>query len=218
MISLKRFIFNSFYENTYIVWEKETREALIIDPGCFDHSEEKTIEDFISSEKIKPKYLVNTHNHIDHIFGCRFIKEKYKIPFLIPEEDLPLLKNSEKQAELFGLEIETPPEPDLFITEDLNIKIGNISPVFIFTPGHTPGEYCIYFPDGSLCISGDVLFRGSIGRTDLWGGSFDVLMNSIRKKLLVLPDDTFIYPGHGESSTIGEEKRNNPFLEEIHGH
>jgi glyoxylase-like metal-dependent hydrolase (beta-lactamase superfamily II) len=144
--------------------------------------------------------------------GCDFIKESYNSAFFVPENDQPLLQNAEQQASAFNLTLKTPPVPDQLITEDLVLYLGDKKLEFIPTPGHTPGEYCIYLKNDSICITGDVLFKGSIGRTDLWGGDYQTLMNSITNKLFTLPDDVTIYPGHGENSTIGIEKTQNPFF------
>jgi len=212
MIKLEKFTFNSFSENTYFIWDDETKEAIVVDPGCSDESEENILTEFISANELKLKYLINTHCHIDHIFGCNFIKEKYNPNFLIPEKDLPLLKNAAKQAEMFGIDIKTRSQPDQFITEDLTLKLNQSEIKFLFTPGHTPGEFCIYLNKEKILISGDVLFKESIGRTDLWGGNYDTLISSINTKLLTLPNDVKVFPSHGEETTIGYEKKNNPFL------
>jgi hydroxyacylglutathione hydrolase len=209
---IKKFMFGPFQENTYLVWDETTNECAVIDPGCSDETEEKNLENFISSNNLKVKYLLCTHCHIDHIIGCAFIKEKYNPAFFVPEHDLSFLHSAEHQASAFNLKIKTPPEPDKFITEDLVLYLGEKKLEFIFTPGHTPGEYCIYLKDEGHCITGDVLFKAGIGRTDLWGGSYDTLIQSITSKLFVLPDDVIIYPGHGENSNIGNEKKGNPFF------
>jgi hydroxyacylglutathione hydrolase len=215
LVSIKKFTVNSFYENTYIVWDNDSLEAMIVDPGCSGSYEEKEIENFISNTGLKIKYLVNTHCHIDHILGVRFIKEKYNAPYYAPEKDVPLIEHVDKQAETVGVSSVKIPLPDNYITGQTKLSLGQTSPEFLFTPGHTPGEYCIYFPEDKFCITGDVLFRESIGRTDLWGGDFLKLIDSIKFKLLTLSDDTTIYPGHGEESTIGNEKKFNPFLAQI---
>ncbi len=212
MIKLKSFTFNAFAENTYIVWEDETKEAVIIDPGCFYDDEKEELKNFISEHKLIVKFLINTHCHLDHIFGVGFIKNEYKPIYYSPEPDLPLLQNAQKQAKTFGIEMDKIIEPDEFITEDIVLMLGQSKINFLFTPGHSPGEYCIYLPVEKLCVTGDVLFNGGIGRTDLWGGDYDMLMDSIARKLLTLPDETRIYPGHGDKSTIGVEKSENPFL------
>lgn len=214
MIKIEKFTFNPFYENTYILWDKVTKEAMIVDPGCSDDFEEKTIESFVAEKKLKVKYLINTHCHIDHILGNAFIKETYNPRFLAPEEDIFLIENAVEQGKMFGLKVKKSPKPDELLSEKLDIQLGNIIGRLLYTPGHSPGEYCILFEEDKLCISGDVLFYESIGRTDLWKGDYETLINSIRTKLFVLPDDTKVYPGHGETTTIGYEKKNNPFLQE----
>lgn len=186
-------------------------DAIVVDPGCFNQDEEQVLSDFILSRGLKVNYLINTHCHLDHIFGCQFIKEKYDSMYLIPEGDLPLLKNAVMQAEMFGVEIKKPPQPDQFLSEKLRITLNESDIKFILTPGHTPGEYCLYLEKEKILISGDVLFKEGIGRTDLWGGDYDTLINSINKKLFTLPNDVLVYPGHGEETTIGYEKIYNPF-------
>lgn len=214
MIKIKRFVFSPFAENTFVMYDEFTKETAVIDPGCADKNEEDELRKFINDNDLKVKFLINTHCHIDHIFGCAFVKENYDVKYFAPEADLPLLENAVNQAQMFGASIKPPPKPDEFITEDLKLKFGESEMEFLFTPGHTPGEYCIYLPDQKDCITGDVLFQNGIGRTDLWGGDYEQLMNSINEKLLTLPDDVKIYPGHGNESTIGDEKIMNPFLKD----
>lgn len=212
MIKVKVFTFNLFFENTLVLWDDKTKEATVIDPGNSSLDEEKTLADFISSEDLKVKYLINTHCHIDHILGCKFVKEKYNPVYYAPEKDIPLLEHAQQQAQLFDIILDEPPKPDQLITETTELFLGNSKLVFLFTPGHTPGEYCIYLEEEKICITGDVLFNESIGRTDLWGGDYNTLINSIEKKLLILQDEVEIFPGHGATSTIGYERQNNPFL------
>ena len=184
MIRIKNFTFNLFAENTLVLWDDKTFECAIVDPGNSNSEEEKMLEEFISSNKLKMKYLVNTHCHIDHILGCRFVKEKYNPVYLAPELDLSLLKFAQKQAEAFDIKMEDPPLPDQFLNEEAYITLGDSVGKFIFTPGHSPGEFCIYFENEKLCITGDVLFNEGIGRTDLWGGDYKTLIDSIKSKLL----------------------------------
>jgi hydroxyacylglutathione hydrolase len=212
MVQVKIFTFNLFNENTFILWDDETKESAVIDPGISTTAEQKTLTDFITSLKLNIKYLINTHCHIDHILGCKFVKEKFNAVYYAPEKDIVLLKNSGMQAQMFDIILEEPPEPDKLISEETEIFLGNSNIEFLFTPGHTPGEYCLYLKKEKICITGDVLFKEGIGRTDLWGGDYDALINSIETKLFSLPDDVNIYPGHGEASTIGYEKQYNPFL------
>ncbi|MFZ2324721.1 MAG: MBL fold metallo-hydrolase [Ignavibacteriaceae bacterium] len=212
MLQIKKLTFNMFSENTFVVWDEITKDCAVVDPGCFDEYEEKELSDFIEKNNFKVKYLINTHCHIDHIFGCEFIKEKFSPVYLAPEKDIPLLENVNVQSKKMGIEFSTSILPDKYITEQTVVELGESELKFLFTPGHTPGEYCIYFQDEKFCITGDVLFYDSIGRTDLWGGNYDDLIKSIREKLLTLPDETTIFPGHGQQSTILRERTENPFL------
>ncbi len=215
MIVVKKFVFNPFMENTYVVWDEDTKEAMVVDPGCSNDEEELALSSFIEERHLNIKYMVNTHCHIDHFLGCQFVKEKFNPAYFVPENDFPLLQNAEAQASMFGIEIKTPPGPDDYLSERKVLTLGNSSIKLLSTPGHSPGEYCLYFEDEKFCVSGDVLFQKNIGRTDLWGGNYDVLLNSIKEKLLTLPDDVIVYSGHGENTTIGEEKINNPFLKSL---
>jgi hydroxyacylglutathione hydrolase len=212
MIVIKKFVFNPFSENSYVVWDEKTNEGMIVDPGCYNSSEERELADFVGDRNIFIKYLIITHCHIDHILGCKFVKDKYSPIFLVPQEDLPLLKEAEQQASAFGLEMVRAPLPDEYLDESSEIELGNSTVKILFTPGHSPGEHCLYFEKESFCLTGDVLFQNSIGRSDLWRGDYSVLLKSIRNKLFTLPDEVTIYPGHGENSKIGIEKRENLFL------
>lgn len=212
MIKVKTFVFNLFNENTFVVRDQESGEGMIIDPGCCNQKEENELADYILSKEIKIKYIINTHCHIDHIFGNTFTKEKYKAEFLVPEDDVFLLDMMIDEAKNFGVGFVPSPEPDGFLTEDLELKIGDSKMKFIFTPGHSPGEFSVLFEESKICFTGDVLFRESIGRTDLWNGNQWDLFDSINNKLFKLDDDVKIYPGHGPVSTIGHEKLHNPFL------
>ena len=211
-MQIKKFTFNPFMENTFIVWDEKSLQAAVVDPGMSDEAEEDELNSFIEENSLIVKFLINTHCHVDHILGCGFVKEKYNPVYYIPEKDLPLYNHAEKQAEMFGISINKLPEFDKYLTEDDKIILGSESFSNLFTPGHTPGEYCLYFNESNFCITGDVLFRESIGRTDLYGGDYDTLIESIKTKLFSLPDNIIIYPGHGDQSTIGYEKLNNPFL------
>jgi len=211
-MKIKKFTFNPFMENTFVVWDEQSHEAAVVDPGMNDEQEEREFKSFIEENSLDIKYLINTHCHIDHILGCRFVKEKYNPVYYIPEKDLPLYDNADKQAEMFGVTLGKLPKIDKYLTEDERIILGNESFSNLFTPGHTPGEFSLYFDESKFCITGDVLFREGIGRTDLYGGDYKTLIESIKFKLFSLPDDILIYPGHGDESTIGYEKLHNPFL------
>jgi len=211
-MKIKKFTFNSFMENTYVVWDEQSCEAAVIDPGMNDEPEESEIASFIKENSLDIKYLINTHCHIDHILGCRFVKEKYNPIYYIPEKDLPLYNSAEQQAEMFDITMDKLPKIDKYLTEDRNIYLGDQEIQCLFTPGHSPGEFCLLVKESKFCITGDVLFRESIGRTDLYGGNYNTLIDSIKTKLFILPDEIVIYPGHGDESTIGYEKLHNPFL------
>ncbi len=212
-MEIKIFVFSPFQENTYVIWDAVKKESCIIDPGCFNISEEEELKNFINSNNLTVKYLINTHCHIDHIFGNLFVKEEFDPIFLAPEEDVPLLEMAIDQGKQFGIKVKPSPLPDEYMKESESINLSDITIKFLFTPGHTPGEYCIYIQSENVCVTGDVLFKDSIGRTDLWGGNYETLIDSIKTKLLTLPDETTIFPGHGGSSKIGYEKENNSFLQ-----
>jgi len=211
MINLKQFTFNPFQENTYVVFD-ETAECVIVDAGCYSSDEQIELVEFIQSNGLKPKYLINTHGHIDHVLGNQFVKDKYGVEILANAEDYPLLKSVPAQAMMFGLSAEPVPEIDVYLNHGDIIRFGNAELEVIHTPGHTKGGICLYSKTGEFLISGDTLFKSSIGRTDLQGGSFDQIIQSITSRLLTLGDNVKVYPGHGEASTIGYEKKNNPFL------
>jgi len=212
MIKVHRFVFNPFFENTYIVWDDNSKETIVIDPGCSNKHEKKLLANFIDNNGLVPKFIINTHCHIDHILGNLFVKENYNPVLLMPEKDIFLLDIMKEQANYFGIKYEQSPLPDEFLSEDKILKLGNCDVKFLFTPGHTLGEYCVYLESEKICFTGDVLFKGSIGRTDLWGGDYEILMNSIKTKLLTLPDDVIIFPGHEDESSIGNEKQFNSYL------
>lgn len=214
-MKIEAFVCNDFQSKTHLIWDENSKEAIIIDATNFTPDENIKLKELIEKNELKVKYLLTTHCHIDHMFGNAFVKNTFHPHVYYPRLDKPLLDNIGMQASTFGLNITTPPEHDFYIEENMKLMIGDTVIKPLFTPGHTPGEYSFYIEEEKVCFTGDVLFKESIGRTDLWGGDYEALMNSIEKKLLSLPDDTVIYPGHGESSTIGSEKKNNPFLKEI---
>lgn len=211
MIQIQGFVFNPFEENTYILFD-ETKECIIIDPGCFNQSEQEEIVQFIKDEELKPVRLLNTHCHIDHVFGNTFIAKKYNLPLEIHKEDLQTLHSLPQVSSLYGLGAEESIEPAKFLEEGDKVTFGNSSLDVLFTPGHSPGSICFVSHEDKFIIGGDVLFYGSIGRTDLPGGDHETLLDSIRTKLFPLDDDFVVFSGHGKETTIGYEKQNNPFL------
>jgi len=214
MLKIQKFVFNPFSENTYLIWDDDSKAAAIIDPGCYDDNEKETVDDFIRSQSLKLKFLINTHCHIDHIFGNAYIKNNYNpdksgynVTFLAPEKDVPLLDMMVEVAKIYEVKLDPSPRPDDLISGEQLFRLENSEGRFLFTPGHTPGGICLYFEKEKVCFTGDVLFNKSIGRTDLFGGSYETLISSIENKLFTLPDDVAIYPGHGSLSTIGDEKQ-----------
>jgi hydroxyacylglutathione hydrolase len=212
MLKVHSFTFNPFQENTYLIVNEQS-QCWIIDPGMFNEVETETITGFIAQNGLSPQAIVNTHTHIDHILGVQALKDRYHIPFLMHDKDLPVLQGAVTSAMMFGLPLSAAPQPDGFIREGVSIQMGDESVEVLFTPGHSPGSVSFYYPSGNWVIGGDVLFYGSIGRTDLPGGNFDTLINSIRTQLLTLPGNTKVYSGHGPATSIGEEQQNNPFLQ-----
>ncbi len=210
MIKIQSFTFNPFQENTFVLSD-ETREAIIIDPGCYEKQEENELTDYISTRGLEVKLLLNTHGHIDHVLGNAFVKRTYKAPFWIGKKDLNTLKAVESYASNYGFPTYQHQEPDDFLEEVDTIKFGNTELEVVFVPGHASGHIAFYNTEQRICIGGDVLFRQSIGRTDLPGGDFDTLIKSIHTKFFTMPDDMVIYPGHGPETTIGFEKAHNPF-------
>ncbi len=211
MITIKRFIFNPFQENTYLLYD-ETNECLIVDPGCYEDFEKQEFSGFIAQNKLKPVKLVNTHSHIDHILGNNFIINKYNIGLEIHREGKEFHNASKDHGLAFGMIIDKPIEPSGFLEDNSIINFGNSTLEVLYTPGHVDGHICLLSHEQKFVIVGDVLFQMSIGRTDLPTGDYDLLMNSIRDQLMVLPDDYIVYPGHGHETTIGYERMNNPFL------
>jgi hydroxyacylglutathione hydrolase len=210
MIQIQTFTFNPFSENTYVVFD-ETREGVVIDPGCYDAGEKTILAEFIETEGIKIKYLLNTHCHIDHVLGNDFVKEKYKVQLLIHPQEVPVLKSVKAYAPSYGFAQYHEATPDLFLNEGDQVAFGNIVFDVLFVPGHAPGHIGFYHHESKSLFSGDVLFQRSIGRTDLPGGDFNTLIKSIHQKIFTLPDEVVVYAGHGDPTTVGEEKISNPF-------
>jgi glyoxylase-like metal-dependent hydrolase (beta-lactamase superfamily II) len=210
MIQIKQFNFNPFIENTFVLFD-ETKEAVIIDPGCYEDHEQKELVKFIESKELKVQLLLNTHGHIDHVLGNSFVKRQFGVELSIGEHDIETLKSVEAYASNYGFQQYEPATADSFLQEGDVVQFGNTELKVWFTPGHARGHIVFVNEDQNICIGGDVLFQGSIGRTDLPGGDFDTLIKSIHTKLFQFKDEMTVYPGHGDPTTIGEEKKNNPF-------
>lgn len=211
-MKIEKLTFNNFMENTFIVYD-QTKECIIIDPGCYSEEEKDKLLSFIKSNKLKPTLLINTHCHIDHIFGNNFVNKIWDIELAINKLDLEILNSAHLVAQSYGFNnYEPSPLPSRYIKEGDFITFGQSKLKIIFTPGHAPGHISLYSQKDNFIISGDVLFMNSIGRTDLPGGDYEILIKTIKTKLLTLPEKTKVYCGHGPDTTIDNEKKNNPFL------
>ncbi len=213
MIQIKTFYFNELRVCTYVLWD-ETNECIIVDPGCETPSEQQRLQKFIAENNLKPVLVVNTHAHFDHVLGNLFVTKTYAVPSAVSEADKQLLAKVAQQSAMFGYSVAQPPAPEVTLTEKEPLRFGHSQLQVLETPGHSPGGVCLYSAADKFVLTGDTLFQESVGRTDLPGGDFDALMNSILTKLMILPDDTNVYPGHGFATTIGDEKRTNPFIVE----
>ncbi|HEY3401942.1 MAG TPA: MBL fold metallo-hydrolase [Ohtaekwangia sp.] len=210
MLRLQRFEFNPLQENTYVLFDS-TRECVIIDPGCYDPEEKDELARFIKENNLIVKMLLNTHGHVDHVLGNAFVKNTYSVKLYISKEDEATLRAVKVYAPHYGFFQYDEAEPDEFLIEGDVIKFGQQQLKVLFVPGHAPGHIAFYHEEQKLIVAGDVLFYNSIGRTDLPGGNFDTLIKSIHEKLFTLPNDVTVYPGHGPETTIGFEKKTNPF-------
>jgi glyoxylase-like metal-dependent hydrolase (beta-lactamase superfamily II) len=191
----------------------DTKECIIVDPGCYDKHEQETLSNFLTENKLKPVLLINTHCHIDHVLGNRFVADKWKLDLAMHKLDVPTLESVKDYCTVYGFHnYEESHLPSHFLNEGEKVKFGESELDILFTPGHAPGHIVLHSKKDGFIIGGDVLFQMSIGRTDLPGGDFDTLIESIKEKLLPLDDNTKVYCGHGPSTNIGFEKANNPFL------
>ncbi|MCB9052777.1 MAG: MBL fold metallo-hydrolase [Lewinellaceae bacterium] len=213
MAQVLKLTFNPFQENTYVVFD-ESGECVIFDPGCYTTEEKQLLVKEIERKGLRPVRLINTHCHIDHVFGNQFVADHYGLGLEIHSGELPVLKAAPQSALFFGLSSTGPlsPEPEKFIEEGDTVEFGQTKLKAILTPGHSPASLSFFCEDSRFVIAGDVLFYGSIGRTDLPGGDFRTLINSIVQKLFPLGDDVVVYSGHGPDTNIGYERMHNPFL------
>ncbi len=211
MIKVERFVFNAFQENTYVIRD-EGGECIIVDAGCYEEDERRSLKDFIDRNALKPVAQVYTHCHIDHILGMTWVYETWNLQPLMHEASVAVLRSTPAQGEIFGVDDVEVVEPETFIKEGDEIKFGQASLEVLYTPGHVDGHICLVNREQKFVMSGDVLFRDSIGRTDLPTGDFNLLASSIRNKLFTLGDDYRVFPGHGPDTTIGYEILNNPFV------
>lgn len=211
MIHIKLFSFSPVQENTYVLYN-DNKNALIIDPGCYFGAEQETLKNFLTTNELHLVQLLNTHCHLDHVFGNKWINKEFSLELYLHANEEPVLAFATEAGERWGLPFENYNGPLHFLKEGDIIKLDEDELKVISVPGHSPGSICFYCEAQDFVIGGDVLFRESIGRTDLPGGNHATLLKSIQEKLFVLPDKTVVYPGHGPSTTIGYEKENNPFV------
>lgn len=214
MLTVQPFTFNPVQENTYVVYN-EKGHCCIIDPGCYFASEERLLTDFIGQNQLKPIYLLNTHCHLDHIFGNKFIYKTYGLTLWLNKLEKPVLEYGPASGQLWQMPFDNYDAELNFLDEGDTIRLDDDQLEVLFTPGHSPGHVSFYSRENKFVISGDVLFEGSVGRTDLPGGDFNILQESIRTKLYTLPAETIVYPGHGDTTTIGDEMKTNPFVKMV---
>ena len=211
MLKVKSFVFSPIQENTYLLYN-EFNACAIIDPGCYFPVEQDELKSFITQSGLKPLMLLNTHCHLDHVFGNKFVAEAFGLRLQIHEKEKAMLDLAPASGLMYNMPFDNYTGELSFLKEGDKIKLGEDELQVIEAPGHSPGHVCFYCAGQNFIISGDVLFNRSIGRTDLPGGDHESLLKNIREKLFVLPDETVVYSGHGPATTIGEEKRENPFL------
>lgn len=210
MLDIQSFIFGPFQENTYVLHD-QTGQGIVIDPGCYGPEEQKILATYIKDHNIKVTKVVNTHCHIDHVLGNNYVKEAFGVPLCIPKGEDPVFKAVVSYASSYGFPLYKEAEVDTYLDEEGFLEFGDTRLEILFVPGHSPGHLAFYDRDSKACLAGDVLFNGSIGRTDLPGGDHDTLIKSIHDKLFPLGDDIVIYSGHGPTTIIGHEKKTNPF-------
>ncbi len=221
-VTIRAFVVSPFAENCYVV--HDGGEAALVDPGTATAAEQEAVRAYLDSlphpdgaAGLRVRHLLLTHAHLDHVLGCRHFADRFAATadfggWQLHPDDADLLAFTHVQGELFGVRVDEPPPPARWLAEGDEVELGASRFRVLHTPGHSPGSVCFHDEANGIVLGGDVLFQGSIGRTDLWEGDYDTLLRSIREKLLVLPDETVVYPGHGPSTTIGHERRTNPFL------
>jgi glyoxylase-like metal-dependent hydrolase (beta-lactamase superfamily II) len=211
MLQIESLVFNSFQVNTYVVWNEEG-DALVIDPAFYAPEEVRAFDQYISSKGFSIRGQLNTHCHVDHVLGLKHMQTAYHCPLRAHPDEAGLLNNAPMMGEVFGLQLEALSGIEEPLSDNESISLGKDVLKALLVPGHSPGSLSFHAPEAAFVITGDALFQGSIGRTDLPGGDFDTLIHSIRTRLLTLPPETTVYPGHGDPTTIGEEASHNPFL------
>lgn len=213
MFKIHQFTFNPFSEHTYVIYDQDSKDGIVIDPGMLQPYEQEEFDRYVDSEGIRLGIVVNTHMHVDHCLGNNYVAQKYGTKVAAAAAEFPLGRNADTQARFFGLGLQGyDTEADTALTDGQQLSVGHGSLEVIAVPGHSPGGIALYCREGGWLVCGDTLFEGSVGRTDLPGGDHGTLLRNIRTRLMTLPDDTVVYPGHGPSTTIGRERASNPFL------
>lgn len=215
MLKVKQFVFNPFGVSTFIIYDSESKAAIAIDPGMLNSAEQKEFDSYIAENNLKLTQIMNTHLHLDHCFGNNYVRDKYGIKVAAHPDDAFLGNSLVEQASRFGIRLtgnDTKAGIDIELKDGDNIKVGAHTLKVLHVPGHSPGSIALYCAEGGFVIAGDVLFKGSIGRTDLQGGNLDTLLNSIHSRLMTLPDSTNVLPGHDRFTTIGAERATNPYI------
>ena len=216
-LTVRSFVVSPFAENTYVL--SDGGEAALVDPGTASREERQRVEAYVAEAGLTVRHLLLTHGHLDHVFGCAHFASRYpdaeRGGWQLHPADGPLLQNAAVQGEMFGVRVDPPPPAAHALAEGDEIALGGTALRVLHVPGHSPGSVAFHDAVGGRLIGGDVLFRGSIGRTDLWQGSLDTLLASIRDRVLTLPDETVVHSGHGPETTVGAERRTNPFLQDL---
>ena len=210
-MTLHHLVFNPYEVNTWIIAAADGQCA-IVDPACCSPAEQAALKKYLDDAGLRPAWLINTHGHFDHVIGNAFVCREWQVKTAAHRDDLFLMENAYRQGEIFGYAVEQPPAPTVFLNEGGVITFDDVSLHVRHIPGHSPGSIVLYSPDQKWVIVGDVMFRGSIGRTDLPGSNFDLLIAGIEEKLMTLPPETVVHPGHGPDTAIGRERKYNPFL------
>jgi len=210
-MKIQKFTFNPIAENTYLLYDESDR-CIIVDAGCYTRGEQEELADFINKNGLIPEKIINTHGHFDHLLGNSFCRNKYHIPFYIHKDDVDMVNGADSMAGFFGVSLEPVNPPDGILKEGDKIALGKSFLEVIHLPGHSPGGVAFYNKEQGFMLSGDSLFKGAIGRTDFPGGNGDELIDAIKEKIMILPEETIIYTGHGPDTTVKIEKESNPFL------
>ena len=212
-MKIKQFTFNLLKENCYVAFDEDTHDCAIIDPGCYYPEEKEKLSSFLKNENLVPDKILLTHGHLDHLFGAQYLTEEFPLAKVYAHRnDQGFIDHVAEQGRMFGIDIEQTAPISHYVAEGELISIGKTKLHVICTPGHSPGGVCYYCEEKNVLFSGDTIFLESVGRTDLYGGSDEILYNSLHSKIFTLPGDTTIYPGHGPATSVGYEKHSNPYI------